>query len=366
MKRIALTLALVLATCLAVAAQTPASGLPPPAIVVAQGEVLEQILVKVNGDIITKTELEQRQIGALRQRDPNFRPASDGELQKALVEVTPEVIVNAIDELLLVQRGRELGYALGNDQFRKIVEDIKKENNLDTEEKFLAALKTENLTLEDLRKQLERQMLVSRVQQVEVAGKIAVTDDEVKQYYERSKESFTTQPQLTLREILVAVPTSDKGINVAEDDAAKAKAESLRTRIDGGESFEKLASELSDSGSKANGGLIGPIARTDLSPELLKEIDPLKPGQMTRVLRTSRGYQIVKLETATATKVRTMDEARADIAEKVAGEKQRGQMIQYLQQLRTQAIIDWKNDEIKKAYDAGVKQQQSNVQPSNP
>ena len=348
MKRIALTLALLFAATLAVSAQ--------------KGEILEQILVKVNGDIITKTELEQRQIGALRQRDPNFRPTNDAELQKALAEITPDVIVNAIDEMLLVQRGRELGYALSAERFRSIVENIKKENKIETEEQFEAALKQENLTLDDLRRQIERQMLVSQVQQVEVAGKIAVSEDEIKKYFEANKESFTTQPQLTLREILVAVPSSEKGVNVAEDDAAKAKAEEIRKRLESGEPFAKLATEISDSGSKANGGLIGPIARTDLSPELMKEIDPLKVGEMTRVLRTTRGYQIVKLEARTETKVKTLDEARAEIADKLAAEKQRGHMVQYLQQLRTQAIIDWRNDEIKKAYELGVKQQQSNVQ----
>src|SRR5687768_11037700 len=79
----------------------------------AQSDNLEQILVKVNGDIITKGDLEQRQIAALRQASPNFRPNSDDELRKALAEATPDVIVNAVDELLLVQRGRELGYSLG-------------------------------------------------------------------------------------------------------------------------------------------------------------------------------------------------------------------------------------------------------------
>ena len=153
--------------CLALACSPPRARRFGP-----EGEILEQILVKVNGDIITKTDLEQRQIGALRQRDPNFRPASDADLQKALVEVTPEVIVNAIDELLLVQRGRELGYALGNEQFRRIIENIKKENKLETEEQFQAALKQEGMTLEDLRQAARTQMLVSRVQQVEVSGKI--------------------------------------------------------------------------------------------------------------------------------------------------------------------------------------------------
>ena len=122
------------------------------AVAAQKGDILEQILVKVNGDIITKTDLEQRQIAALRQRDPNFRPGSDAELQKALVEVTPDVIVNAVDELLLVQRGRELGYALGTEQFRNIVENIKKENKIETEEQFQAALKQEGMTLDDLRR----------------------------------------------------------------------------------------------------------------------------------------------------------------------------------------------------------------------
>ena len=70
-------------------------------------------------------------------------------------------------------------------------------------------------------------------------------------------------------------------------------------------------------------------------------------------------------ETSTERKVKTIDEARAEIADRLAGEKQRGQMLQYLQQLRGQAIIDWKNDEVKKAYELGLKQQQqqSNAQP---
>jgi parvulin-like peptidyl-prolyl isomerase len=324
----------------------------------ARADILEQILVKVNGDIITKTELEQRQIAALRQRDPNFRPDNDTELRQALIDVTPEVIVNAVDELLLVQRGRELGYALGNEQFRSIIENIKKENNLDTEESFQAALKQEGLTLDDLRRQLERQMLVSRVQQVEVAGKIAVAEEEVKRFYEESKDSFTTQPQLTLREILIVVPTSEKGLNVAQDDAARERAEQIRTRIDAGESFEALVAEASESASKANAGLIGPISRSDLSPELLKEVDAIKPGQVTRVMRTTRGYHIIKLESATPVKVKTLDEARAEIADKVAEQKHRGQMTQYLRQLREQAIIDWKNDEVKRAWDVGVQKQQ--------
>jgi parvulin-like peptidyl-prolyl isomerase len=319
-------------------------------------DIIEQILVKVNGEILTKSDLEQRQIMALRQRDPNFRPASDADLQKALAEITPTVLVDAVDELLMVQRGRELGYSLGNEQFQNIIENIKKENKIENEDQFRAALKQEGMTLDDLRKQLERNMLVTRVQQVEVMGKISVTEEEVAKYYDENKTSFSTPPQVTLREILIAVPESEKGINVAADDAAREKAEDVRKRAVAGEPFAQLASQLSDSGSKANGGLIGPISRDDLSPELQKQFASMKSGEVTPILRTPRGYQIIKLESSVGAKTRTLDEARAEVSDRVAATKRQAQLETYLQHLRSQAIIDWKNEEIKKAFEVGVKQ----------
>jgi hypothetical protein len=100
-------------------------------------DIVEQVLVKVNGDIITKSEFEQRQVAMLRQRPEfaNVTPESQ-ELRKAIAEVTPELILNAVDELLLVQQGRELGYALGDEQFNSILENIRKENKIETEEQF--------------------------------------------------------------------------------------------------------------------------------------------------------------------------------------------------------------------------------------
>lgn len=320
-----------------------------------RADIIEQVLVKVNGDIITKTELEQRQITVLRQRNPNLRPNNDAELRKALQEVTPEVIVEAVNELLFVQRGKELGYTLGDEQFRNIVDNIKKENKIETEEQLQAALKQEGMTMDDLRKQLEKSMLMTRVQQAEVMGKIGVNDEELRKYYEDNKAGFTTAPQVTLREILVEVPTSEKGVNVAQDDAAKEKAEGIRKRLTAGEPFAQLAGELSDSGSKANGGLIGPMSRTDLSPELQKEIEPLQPGEMTAVLRTTRGYHILKLETMVGADVKPFDVARDEIVEKLAGGKRQAETEKYLEKLRAQAIIDWKNDEVKKAYEIGLK-----------
>src|SRR5215208_7708877 len=144
----------------------------------SNGEIIEQVLVKVNGDIITKTDLEQRQVSAIRQRtqgkvDPESLN-NDETLKKMLTEMTPQLIVGAIDELLLLQRGREMGLKLGDEQFKQVVANIRKEQGLQDDAKFQQALAQENMTLEDLRKQLERQMLIEQVQRQEVGSKLNI------------------------------------------------------------------------------------------------------------------------------------------------------------------------------------------------
>jgi peptidyl-prolyl cis-trans isomerase SurA len=318
-------------------------------------EIIEQVLVKVNGDIVTKTEFEQRQVAALRNR-PEFADASPSnlQLQRAIAEIAPDLILEAVDELLLVQRGRELNYTLGDEQFKQIVDNIRKQNNIEDEQRFQAALKQEGLTMADLRRNLERSMLVSQVQRVDVMEKISVTDTESRAYYDAHRQDFTSPSEITLREILIPVPASDRGVNVAQDDEARAKADDLRARIVAGEPFPRLAAEFSGSASKANGGLIGPIISTELAPQLQQMLDRMKVGELTPVIRTQPGYQILKLESRTETKIRTYDEARDDIADRVAETKRRAELEKYLDRLRAQATITWRNDELEKAYNQAL------------
>src|SRR5262249_38265838 len=285
--------------------------------VTLRAEIIEQILVKVNGEIFTKTELEQRQVSTLRQRGQQIDLKADSaneQLRKALDDITPQIVVDALDEMLMVQRGKELGYKLSDDQFKGIVDSIKKENKIDTEEKFQEALKSENMTMTDLRRNLERSMLVQRVQQNEVMSKIGITEDEARTYYDSHLSEFTSAPTVTLREILVSLSTDRRGINVGAEEAAKEKADKIRARVTtGGEAFDKVAAESSEAPSKANSGLIGPISVNDLSGDLRKIVDTLKVGGVSEIVRTPRGFQLFKLESSTPTETMPFDQAREQI-----------------------------------------------------
>jgi peptidyl-prolyl cis-trans isomerase SurA len=328
-------------------------------VVPVRGEIIEQILVKVNGDIITKTELEQRQVSVLRQRmqGQQIDPASlknDDTLKKALAEVTPQLLVNAVDELLLLQRGKELGLKLGDDQFKAVVSNIRKEQHLEKDEDFTKALAQEGMSMDDLRKQLERQMLIEQVQRQEVGSKLSITEEEARQYYAKHPEEFTDSASITLREIFIEVPGDGTGANVAKDDAAKAQIESIRARVLKGEDFAKLAADVSSSPSKTNGGLIGPFSHEDMSPQLLALVEKMKPGEITAAIRTPKGYQLFKLETMKAQALQPFDSVRDLIADKVAGARTQVEMRKFLARLRAQAIIEWKNQELKKVYDKQI------------
>ena len=324
-----------------------------------RAEIIEQILVKVNGEIITKTELEQRQVAVLRQRmqgqqiDPESMKNNE-TLKKALAEVTPQLLVSAIDEILLLQRGRELGLRLGDDQFKQVVANIRKEQGLQDEAKFVQALAQENMTMADLRKQLERQMLIEQVQRQEIGSKLSITEEEARQYYAKHPQDFTDSASVTLREIFVDVPAETGGVNVAKDDEAKVRIEEIRSRALKGEDFAKLAADLSSSPSKANGGLIGPFSHADMSPQLLAMVEKMKVGEVTQPIRTPKGYQLLKLEAMKAQALQPFDSVRDLIADKVAGARTQVEMRKFLARLRTQAIIEWKNEDLKKAYEKQV------------
>ena len=322
--------------------------------VLSSGEILEQVVVKVNGDIITKTEFEQRQVSALRQRDKQAAGLSGDALREAIARLTPQLIVEAVDELLMLQRGRELGLKMSEEQYQSILEQIRKENRLESDEAFQAALKQEGLSPTELRKTLERQMIVSNVQRREVMQKIGISQQETRKYHAEHIDQFTRPGTVTLREIFVAVPTDTQGVNVAADEEAKKKVEDIRARVMNGEDFGTLAGELSEAPSRANGGLIGPLNRTELTPELQQMLGGLKPGDVSGVVRTPRGYALFKFESASEPQVMTAEEAHDEIGNRLWEQKRRVELEKYLARLRAQSTIEWKNEELRKAYESAV------------
>jgi peptidyl-prolyl cis-trans isomerase SurA len=325
------------------------------------GTIIQKIIVKVNGEIFTQADLEMRQIQALRDQNRQVRNpqdlTGDAALRSALADVTPTILSDAVDELLLVQHGREMGARFTDESFNQALDNIKKDNKLD-DAALAVALKQEGLTLSDLRQNFERAYMVQYVQQREIMRNMTLTEEESRQYYRTHQSAFMKPPTVTVREILISVPVDTVGgqavVNVAADEAAKAKIDAARERALKGEDFTKIVADVSDSGTKANGGLIGPLAVDDLSPALKDMLAKMKPGDVSEPLRTQRGYQMFQLETKTDAEVEPFETVRDQVSQKIYNERLDGETKKFLEKLRAQALIEWKDDAYKRIYEQAV------------
>jgi parvulin-like peptidyl-prolyl isomerase len=162
-----------------------------------------------------------------------------------------------------------------------------------------------------------------------------------------------------LRELFVEVPVSTKGgqpvFNAAQADEAKAKIDAARERAIKGEDFAKIVAEVSDAGSKANGGLVGPVVITELSEALTKVLTPLKPGEITEPLRVAKGWMMFKLESRAETSIEPFEKIKDDVAQKIYDERIGGETDKHIAKLRAQALIEWKDEGYRLMYEKAQK-----------
>ena len=344
--------AFVTATVAGVAAQ----GVPS---VQSKSGIIEKIIVKVNGEILTQSELESEQIKSLQEQQnakvvDAKQLSTDAGLAKALQEITPQLLVDAVDDLLIVQYGRELGVKFTEDRFKQALDNVKKENKLD-DKQFAQALKESNLTLDQLRQRFERTYIRQTVERQEIMKNLTLTEEEARQYYKAHPDEFMKPPTVTLREILVTVPTEtvggQQGFNAAKDEEAKEKIIAIRARAMKGEDFATLVAEASEAGTKANGGVVGPMLVEDLAPAVSAAVTKLKPGEITDPLRLGNGYRIFKLESRTLAEVEAFDKVRNQISQRIYDSRLGTETEKFLAKLRAQALIEWKDDTYKKMFE---------------
>lgn len=313
--------------------------------------ILERVIVRVNGEILTQSQLAQRQTDAIRERNPDAQNIPDAAVAKLLVEVTPDALVDSVDELLISQRGKELGAKFTDDLFKDALTKVKETNKLD-DESLKKALQQEGITLEQLRQNFEKAYLISQVQQQEIFRKMNLTEEELRQYYAAHKDDFVTPETVTLRELVVSVPiAAGQQVARAEDTAAaRTKAESIRARAQGGEDFAAMVSALSDGPTKANGGVIGPVDLRDINPAVKALVDSLKPGEISAPISSPRAFQLLKLEARAMPALEPFDKVKDQIAADIRNSRLGGELEKLKARLRAQAVIEWKDEDLKKIY----------------
>jgi peptidyl-prolyl cis-trans isomerase SurA len=320
--------------------------------------VFERVVVKVNGDILTRQEIDERVRSVIAQEEGRGVTLTDVRAEPALQQkasaLVPRVVGEAIDELLVVQRARELGFGAADDDVDRVIARMRLDNDIKSDAEFADLLRSQGIPQDALRNSIRNQILIEQVRQ-DVFRRVSVTDPEARAYY-RQHMTVAAAPMVVFRELLVQLPPLEDtraSAAVARDyDRGLIRFVKAQDRINTGEDFAQVATEASDAPSKNAGGLIGPVAPESLPGPMREALAKLPVGRVSAPVRTADGYRLLKLESVVAPRPSTFESARDAIVSEMLAVKQSAAFVALVKRLRAEALIDWKDAALKTAYDA--------------
>jgi peptidyl-prolyl cis-trans isomerase SurA len=301
--------------------------------------VVEEIVAKCNGDIITKGDLDRSRkemANELRRGGTN-----GAALEQALADKQKNMLRDRIDQLLLVQKGKDLNINVDSEITKRIAQ-IQTESGIADPDKFHDWIKeqTGGVSFEDFKQEMKNQMLTQRVIRQEISSGINVKHDEVEKYYNEHKTQFVREERLFLREILISTENKDAA-GVA---AAEKKAKDLVARARKGERFAELARDNSDAVTAKGMGELPPFKKGELSSILEGQVWSQPKGFITDPIRTGAGFLIIRVEDHQKAGQADLSEVEQDIMEELYKPRMDPAIRQYLTKLRESAFLEIKSD----------------------
>jgi len=307
--------------------------------VLAAVEVQEEIIAKINGDIITNQDIERVRREARAEMIRQGAPAA--KIEQAMAEHERDQLRNKIDELLLIQKAKDLDIKVDNDVSKYLANLQKQVGEADTDKFHEMIHQQTGESFEDFKQDIANNILTEHVIRQEVQGRMSVDHKEVEKYYNEHKADFMREEKIFLREILISTEDKDEA-GVA---LAKKKADDLVKRARGGERFSELAHDNSDAVTREQYGDLGGWKKGELADNIETAVWSQEAGYVTDPIKVQKGFLILKVETHQKAGQASMDEVEPEIMDKLYMPKMQPALRAYLTKLRESAFL-----EIKKGY----------------
>lgn len=331
------------------------------AVLVHADNIVDEIVARVNDQIITRSQFDraqQSQLQEIKQQFPN-------DWQSRWESARKDVLRELIDEQLLMQKGKDLGIT-GETETVKQLNKMRQQMGLPTMQALEDEAKKQGISFEDYKESIRTRVVTQQVIGQEVGSKIGstITEQEIQNFYNQHKQEMAGPEEITLSEILVAIhpkaASPDKTAqndnsdatektdeqNKPEDPAlvakAEAKAKLIYTQLKTGAKFDDLARKESDGPTAAQGGPLGTFKKGELAKEFEDATMQLKPGDFTQPMRTKQGFLLLKVDDHRPAGIPPLKEVEDKIREAIYAQKLEPAARDYLKKLREQAYIEIK------------------------
>jgi peptidyl-prolyl cis-trans isomerase C len=308
------------------------------AALVAPVLVAAQPVLRVNGEVLTDLDVKmaEKAIAAHTQGAQATEP-----------ELLRRTVGQLIDRTLVLQAARDAKVVVDPKEVAASIEQQRQ--HVGGAEAFAKALEQAGITEEELTRMEQDRMVIQRYVEQELMSKTGVSEQEVRAYYDSHPDDFKHPEEVKLRAIVVGVRP---GADQAEQDAAKGRAEQALKRIHNGEDFGKVAGEVSEDAARSRGGEIGWVRKGLLFPELESSVWELKTGEVSQVLKSPRGYHIIKVEDRRPAGNTGFDEVKSSLTMYVRNRKVDESLRLLLAARRSKAKIEALTPAIKAALES--------------
>jgi peptidyl-prolyl cis-trans isomerase SurA len=314
-----------------VEAPLPQLNLPPlPPAKTPHGTVVEDVVARVNDQIISRSDVE-RSAQQLQQQmaSQNVPPAEAATRER-------DMLRDMIDQQLLLSKAKELGLNADAEVVRRL-DEIRKQNKLDSMEDLEKAARQQGVSFEDFKAQIRDQILTQQVVRDEVGRRLQVTQAEEMKYYEAHQKEFEQPEQVRLSEILVPLPENATPAEIVQ---AEHKANELKSEITKGADFAEVAKKSSGGPTAAQGGELGLFKRGALAKVLEDQTFDLKPGESTQPIRTRQGFVILKVTGHQQAGPAPLKEVEPQVQEAMYMSQMQPALRAYLTKLREESYLD--------------------------
>jgi peptidyl-prolyl cis-trans isomerase SurA len=297
--------------------------------------VVEETIARVNNDVITMSDYQKadEQLRAEVAHDCQGCPTD--KVQTEYKDQQKDLLRGLIDQSLLVQRAKDMGVSVETELIKRM-DEVRKQNGLNSMEELEKAVESSGIAWEDYKTQIRNGLLTQEVMRKEVGSRINIGNDEVKKYYDEHPQEFTRPEQVELSEIFL----STEGKSPEEIAAVQKKAEDLHQRVVNGEEFGEIAKRYSEgSTAKDQSGDLGTYQRGQLSPQLEAVVFKMEKGQITDVIQTKTGFEVLKVENHYQSGLQPIGKVENEIMNKLYMQKMQPTMRDYLAQLRQESYV---------------------------
>ena len=247
---------------------------------------IDSIVAVVNEDVITRYELDDRVRGVVRQLKKQDTPLPPMDvLEKQILE-------RMITDMLEQQYASENGIRVDDTQLNLAITRIAQQNNFPSLDAFRAKLEKDGVDYKKFSEEIRSEIISTRLREREVESKIVISENEVDNYLANKARLGSTGEEFHLAHILVVVPEQASAEKIQ---AARERAEQALVKLQGGADFAQVAAGVSDAKDALQGGDLGWRSGDSIPPLFMNELQNMKPGQVSPVLRSPSGFHILKL-----------------------------------------------------------------------